>query len=486
MRTLLLVPSFEGLDDYVESFSEHNEMDIDVRHHFENAKKSIRHYDAVVAFQSLNLSLDELEELQDVLEDKTLIVVLSSDSDESFESGLFYRGIYSGLRSSDSDVSSIIKLIDSPRARHEAKAYYRVREKIEGHEKNQILTDDKMERFKLEVLSGNYSLVLDALTKEQILFFIKFSCDEVKEKLRESEDFKLFFDHLESDKKDKTEIIEISKKREVKIESTVVQTLSNKKKILAVTNSELSSELAFMAAKISQSDVLLIDAHPVSPCIHEILGFKDSVNEDISFERLLTSSSFLQAYELASKKQLDYNLLKGVCVRDAHEKKLHVLTGSDEPTRENYEFKTFKRIIDIASDIFPLIIVNIPKDFYFSLSLYTISRPDVMTLYDFDGTFQGLKNALQEVKFLERHQPVNVKYVSFEERAPMPKEDLSQLAESKYLGGISAHPLRDKSRNDFLKSYAAKMNKKNQSEIIKILKKLGVREEKSGFRRFFS
>lgn len=228
---------------------------------------------------------------------------------------------------------------------------------------------------------------------------------------------------------------------------------SFKKLILAVwDNAEFGCELAYMAAKLSGLEVLLVDADLLSPKADLILNVKKNP-ENIKTEGIYTDSGFNIIMDTIEKNVFTPGFFSEACISRKELKNLHILTGNYN--LDNYEYyskDTYKIFLDKCYNAFDITIVLINRSIYDSFTLISLDKSDynliavkadVISMRDFNNQIQLLyeKQNIDANKF---------KFVGFEyvnETLNLGKSNLIEVTEDNYLGHISYNKKRAEYRN---------------------------------------
>ncbi len=252
-----------------------------------------------------------------------------------------------------------------------------------------------------------------------------------------------------------------------------------RKLFTVVGNSEFCAEMAYVNAKHSSEDVLVIDLDVFTPEIHNIYGMKETVNSGISVKDKYTISSFTQAYEVATTLQLNYDILRGIAVKYKLDN-LHVLTGNEVIQKgESYNVKPLQHILEVSLNTYSVVYVNIPLDVYKALNLYMLVNPKSTLLIPFNGGAIDLFNKKKIMKYVGESNQLtlkNIKYVAYEYNSSIhtSENELKNLTDGQYIGSIQHDTHRIKARNDLHDAYVHKMSRKVEDEYRKILTRLGI------------
>ena len=490
MKIIAIMPDAQGVKEIIDALGKQlSTDDISIRNNYTQAKKAVAEYDVVIAHQNVTstpLSADDFEQLQDNCRNGVVIPLINGEKGSELVQRLFQGGLYNAIYQEDSSTEYIVGLINNQRNRIDAKEYYGITSSDVKVVSEHILSDGQVKRAIDYIRATNdvedgFKSSIENLSTPQKLYLIQQFPEDLKESLKESEIYVTYERMLTSNAgAAKQVIIEQTITKETVVEKTqVIQNLNRNRRLFTVMgNSELCAELAYMTAKQTSEDVLIIDIESFVPEIDRIYGMKETVNDGISIGNLVTSSSFLQAYEVAASKNLNYDLFRSIAVQHRF-KKLFVLTGNDNLAKhESFNHEPLNRIIDIALDIFGAVYVNIPADIYNALALFMIINPKSTLVVPFDGSAISLANKLQTIKLIKSAQQLsdkNVKYLAFEyhPNVSLDEGDIRKLTDGKYIGKVSYDIGRIKARNDFKSGYTDSMVKKNEEEYKLILDKLG-------------
>lgn len=280
---------------------------------------------------------------------------------------------------------------------------------------------------------------------------------------------------------------EIELNTEHELEQQVKVLISNPRKlILGVTNPYLASELGYHVAKFTNLKVLIIDADGLKPVISTCLGMKELINDRIQSENE-SDSSFNMAMEyisLTPRPVLD--VFKRIAVEHPHNKNLFVLTGNDDIQKyEDYSTTTFELLLKQSINAFDLVIVNVPYNIYDAFYLVALDHVEYM-VYGFSAYADDIMTYNSLIKFLEACGRADIKkhqYVPFDysPNRQMSLHDVKLAVDNQVLGVVSGDKDRQHFRNEFNKSYARNMSKKNTNEYHRLAKSFGYQTKKSFF-----
>ncbi len=496
MKILTIFPQVDGLDGIVEEIkselsSSFEEVTFDVRHHFDNAKKTSAKYDVVIIHQNVSSVELDIEDFDSISDKSNAVVIplVNGKKGDELSKRLFALGIYNALYQDDSSTKQIANIIKKQRNRTEAKNYLGITTDNIDKVSDRIIDEKKLKRL-IEFIGTdshdehlNYANAIKKLTIKQKLYLT----DNLPEKLKEDlEDSDLYKKHLsilngdDAEARQKTVIIEQSVATEKVVEkTTVINQVSNQRKLFTVYgNSELCAEMAYVAAKNSVEDVLIIDAEALIPDIHYVLGMKNTVNEGISINNLYTESSFLQAYELAATSRLNYDMMRSISVKYKYDN-LHVLTGNDNIKKhESFDWEPLEYMISVAMDVYGSVFVNIPSDIYDPFALFMLQHPKSTVIMPFNGGAIDLRHKMKLIEIIKQPQGIslkNVKYLAYEYKSEnLEESEIKALTTGMYIGKIPYDTSRVKLRNDLKSSYSSKMSRKMEDHYREILAKLGL------------
>lgn len=488
MKLIAIMPNAEGVDEIIKAIGDKLGKEISLRTNYTQAKKAVSEYDVVIVHQnvtSVPLTAFDFEQIQDSCKTGIVIPLINDEQGNDLSQRLFQSGIYNAIYQKDSTTENIINVINNHRTRAEAKEYYGIGSSDINVVSEHILSDVQVKRA-IDFIRASSDIEegfkdsISNLSNPQKLYLIQQLPDDIKETLKESEVYVSYERMITGNSFPKQVIIEQTVTKETLVEKTQVIEKHNKKRQLftVMGNSELCAELAYMTAKNTTEDVLIIDIEAIVPEINLILGMKETINEGITVGNLVTASSFLQAYEVAASKNLNYDILRSIAVPHKF-KNLFVLTGNDNIGKhESFHHEPLRRIIDVSLDIFGAVYVNIPNDMYNALALFMILYSKSTLIVPFDGSATDLSSRMKVIELIKKAQRLplkNLKYLAFEYHpgASLDESDIRQLTDGMYIGKVTYELSRIKARNDFKSGYASVMTKKNEEEYSKILNKFG-------------
>lgn len=493
MNILCIMPNIAGIEEITDEIKNQIGGTVDIRTNFMQSKNAVEQYDVVIVHQLVTpatpLDAKDFDELTDLNSNAILIPLLKAEKGDDVVKKLFALGIYESLFLEDSDADNIIKKINNPRTRNQAKDYYGITAAHFDDIDDSILSDTKLKRTiefyraSKENLSALFEDTSKTLNKRQMLYLVENLPDDLKDILNDDTLFQSFEKTLKiSDSKEsKTIIIEKTKIKIQEVEKTeMIQSNTMRRKLFTVVgNSEFCAEMAYINAKHANEDVLVIDLDVFTPSIHNIYGMKETVNSGITTKDKYTNSSFNQAYEVATTQQLNYDILQGIAVK-FRLNNLHVLTGNDMIQKgESFNVKPLQHILEVSLNTYSVVYVNIPFDVYKAYSLYMLVNPKSTLLIPFNGGAIDLVNKKRMMKYVGETNHLklkNIKYVAYEYNSSLHIDDkeLKRLTDGQYIGSIQADSNRIKARNDLHDTHVHKMSRKIEDEYRRILTRLGI------------
>jgi len=299
---------------------------------------------------------------------------------------------------------------------------------------------------------------------------------------RESETFQpviKFVDRIIEKPIIQTEVVEkVVKKKEVKVVEKIVQVEgqrpdSFKKLILTVwDNAEFGCELAYMAAKLSGLEVLLVDADLLSPKADLILNVRKNP-DSIKTEGLYEDSGFNIIMDTIEKNVFNPAFFSDACISRKDAKNLHILTGNYNI--ENYEYyskDTYKIFLEKCYNAFDITIILVNRSIYDLFTLISLDKSDY-NLIATKADIISIRDFNNQIQFLHEKQLMDInkfKFIGyeFEENICLKESILKEVTENNYLGHISYNKKRVLYRN--LKApYARRMPVKQVDEYKDIL-----------------
>ncbi len=493
MNILCIMPNVNGIQEIINDIQDQVNENVELRTNYMQAKNAVKQYDVIIVHQLVTpasaLEAKDFDEITDLNPNAMLIPLLQAEKGDDVLKKLFALGIYEALFLDDSDADSIVSKLRKKRSRSDAKNYYGITASDFNEIDDSILSDAKLKRtIEFFRTSKNnidevFKNTADTLNKRQMLYLVENLPEDVKEVLEQNELFQSFEKTLKrhDSKESKTIIIEKTRTEIQEVEKTeIVKSNTMRRKLFTVVgNSEFCAEMAYVNAKHSSEDVLVIDLDVFTPEIHNIYGMKETVNSGISVKDKYTISSFTQAYEVATTLQLNYDILRGIAVKYKLDN-LHVLTGNEVIQKgESYNVKPLQHILEVSLNTYSVVYVNIPLDVYKALNLYMLVNPKSTLLIPFNGGAIDLFNKKKIMKYVGESNQLtlkNIKYVAYEYNSSIhtSETELKNLTDGQYIGSIQHDTHRIKARNDLHDAYVHKMSRKVEDEYRKILTRLGI------------
>ncbi len=251
-----------------------------------------------------------------------------------------------------------------------------------------------------------------------------------------------------------------SSEAEVIIQEKVVEKIievegdrkSFKKLILSVwDNAEFGCELAYMAAKLSGLDVLLVDADLLSPKADLLLNIKKHP-ENIKTEGIYSDSGFNIVMDTIEKNVFTPGFFSEACIERTELKNLHILTGNyNIGNYEYYSEDSYKTFIEKCYQAFDITIILVNRSIYDMFTLISFSRSDY-NLIPIRADLISIRDFNCQIQILFEKQKIDTnkfKYIGYEyiEKLALSVNILKEVTESNFLGHISYDKKRAAYRN---------------------------------------
>ena len=492
MRVLCIMPNIDGIEVIIDEIRDQINDTVDLRTNYMQAKSVVGDYETIIVHQlvtpSSPLQAHDFDGITDINPNAQVIPLINGEKDSALVKGLFSLGLYDALFFEHSDANSIVDLINNPRERGYAKQYYSIQSSDKNEIDSSIVSDAMLKRtidyYKAsEKIEESFAETAKTLNNRQMLYLVESLPEEIGLRLHDNELFKYYKRILNRNENNdsKTIIIEKTKTEIKEIEKTEVvnNSVMRRKLFTVMGNSELCAELAYVTAKYSQESILVIDLDTFTPEIANIYGMKETTNSGISIRNIHSDSAFLQAYEVASSRQLNYDILRSIGVKYKFDN-LHVLTGNDIIQKaEIFNVEPLKEIIEVALSTYSVVFVNIQFDPYKTMNLFMMIHPKSTVLVPFNGGAIDLINKKRMVKFVRetnKLEMTNLKYIAFEYNSSnhIDEKELRKLTSSQFIGSIQFDHQRVRERNDFHSTHVTKLSRKNEDEYREIITRLGI------------
>jgi serine/threonine protein kinase len=263
-------------------------------------------------------------------------------------------------------------------------------------------------------------------------------------------------------------------KREINIGGLNSRIISFKKIVLAVWgNTEFACEFAYIAAKRTCFDVLLMDMDFISPKASYYLNFPQD-NKDgfkpTDFDDILQAS---KSNRISNKALMESSFAIGGM------KNLRILTNSHSiDNYEKYKYIKTEELIEIAYRTFDITIIAVNKSILDEVTIKALDKADysiVATAASADciGEFEDYIYHLNK-KF--GITPEKVRYVAYEYRAginPVLSDIKNKIGTEHYAGCVSYDPNREIYRN-MQSAFAKRMSAKGINEYLAILERFSI------------
>lgn len=253
---------------------------------------------------------------------------------------------------------------------------------------------------------------------------------------------------------------------------------SFRKMVLTIwDNAEFGCELAYMAAKCSGSEVILVDLDLLAPKADIFLDIKKYPVKHAQAE-IFNHSGLDTIMDVIGKGMLTSGSLQQASVTRKDMKNLHIITGNYR--LDNYEYyseDSVSKLIDKCYRSYDITILLVNRFIYDAFTLAALLRSDI-NIAAVRGSVDQLREFNTYIAFLEekQHLPAeNTKFVLFEydKIGGMVMEEVDAATQGNLLCKISASKKRTRYRS-MKGAYITHMEKEITGDYILLLKKLGV------------
>lgn len=242
-------------------------------------------------------------------------------------------------------------------------------------------------------------------------------------------------------------------------------------------NAEFGCELAYMAAKYTNSQVLLVDLDLLAPKADLFLNIKRHSAKSVH-AGVFGHSGLDTVMDAIGKGMLTAGVLRQASVRRRERKNLHIITGNYRI--ENYEYyseDSVSKLIDKCYRSFDITVLLVNRFIYDAFTLAALLRSDINIVAirpDVDQ-FREFNTYIEFLKEKQQLTPENTKFVLFEydKASGMNKTEANAATEGNLLGKISFSRKRLKYRS--LKStYISHIEKEVSRDYFRLLINLGL------------
>ncbi|HOJ11384.1 MAG TPA: serine/threonine-protein kinase [Clostridiales bacterium] len=245
-------------------------------------------------------------------------------------------------------------------------------------------------------------------------------------------------------------------------------------------NTEFACEMAYIAAKATDFEILLVDLDLLSPKADLFLNIK-KYPEIILREGILNESGLNIVLDSAERGYLSRENIIGACIKRKDLKNLYILTGNYK--LDNYEYysnDSLTQFIDKACQIFDIIVLAVNKSIYDLFTTISLIKSDI-NIIPIHAVVDKFREFNNYIVFLGDKQQIPLeknKFIAYEydSRVHLPVSVIEEATQYNYLGSVKYCPRREKYRNLQI-AYARKMDKKIEYDYISILEKLKVLPE---------
>lgn len=237
-------------------------------------------------------------------------------------------------------------------------------------------------------------------------------------------------------------------------------------------NAEFGCELAYMAAKLTDLSVVLIDVDLLSPKADMYLKIKKYPSK-VFTEGLFNKSSLNIIMNSLEKNMLTSDMFLEASIRRKELKNLFVVTGNY--SLDNYEYysdDSLTRLIEKAYQYFDVVVLLANKSIYDSYTIISLIKSDY-NLIPLRANVDNLREFNRYLLFLEEKQQIPLgkyKFIAFEynRNVNIDSRALKEITGGNYIGSIRYSAKRARYRN-LHGTYTGKMEKEVVEDYITIL-----------------
>ena len=242
-------------------------------------------------------------------------------------------------------------------------------------------------------------------------------------------------------------------------------------------NAEFGCELAYMAAKYTNSEVLLVDMDLLAPKADLFLGIKKFPAKSAHID-IYGHSGLDTLMDAAGKGMLTAGVIKKASVTRKDMKNLHIITGNYR--LDNYEYyseDSVSKLIDKCYRTCDITILLVNRFIYDAFTLAALLRSDI-NIVAVRGDVDQLREFNNYIAFLEekQHLPAeNTQFVLFDydKAIGIGLDDARSATRGNLLCKVSASKRRAMYRS-LRGAYISHMEKEVVDDYILLLKRLGL------------
>lgn len=242
-------------------------------------------------------------------------------------------------------------------------------------------------------------------------------------------------------------------------------------------NAEFGCELAYMAAKYTNSQVLLVDLDLLAPKADLFLNIKTDSAKTVQ-AGIFGHSGLDTVMDAIGKGMLTTRVLQQASVYRKERRNLSIITGNYRI--ENYEYyseDSVSKLIDKCYRSFDITVLLVSKFIYDAFTLAALLRSDIniAAIRAEVDQFREFNTYIEFLKEKQKLPPENTKFLLFEydKAFGMSAAEAKEATEGNLLGKISFSRKRSKYRS-LKSSYISHMEKEVSGEYLRLLIKLGV------------
>ena len=246
-----------------------------------------------------------------------------------------------------------------------------------------------------------------------------------------------------------------------------------KKLVLTIwDNPEFGCEFAYIAAKMTQHRVLLIDLDLLAPKVDLHLNVKKYA-EAARGDNLFGNSGLNLVMDSIEKNLLNSDIFFEHSIKRSECKNLFILTGNYKI--ENYEYyrdDSLLKLIEQAYRSFDITVLLVNKSIYDSFTVVSLAKSDY-NIVAIRADVEWLREFNKYLMFLKDKQHITMnktKFVAFEynKSVNLSISELNEATKSNYIGNINYSKRRSTYRNMKV-TYARHMEKEIQKEYAALM-----------------
>lgn len=469
----------------------------------------IKDYDVLILYEYLDRNsfiIETLEGIRDNYSNLNIIYIIADNhKDDNYAKNLISIGVSNVLYVNDLNANNLCDLIFNPRGRTEGKVYLGIMGAAVGTQiaENISVSPEQIQSIILYLekeveAADRYNLYADITTsfsENENLYILKCFSEEMLLSLKEHPIVALYREKLKEEESqikntqqhgDRGILGNIlngrqSKKSVKEVQNIVVDRIVQvgfKKLVLTVwDNAEFGCELAYVAARMTDYNVMLIDLDLMAPKTDMILNVP-KYPSNVKSQGIFSDSGLNILLDALEKNIYVPELLYEASVRRKDLNNLYVLTGNYNCNNyELYSRKSLIQLIERSYQNFEITILLVNKSVYDEFSFVGCWQSDY-NIIPIRADLDQIREFNSYLVFYEQKHQIPLKkskFVAFDykEGFNLDIKILNEITESNYIGKVKYSKFRARYRN-LKAAYVNRMEREVLNDYIDILSQFNI------------